>query len=66
MSVRPLLRLPSLRAEYMFVPLLERPMEGGGDGPPLLLGPTGNPFMLMFPLEPPEGGGEARLPRLLG
>lgn len=48
------------------MPLEERPTEGGGEGPPVLLGPPGKPFMLMLPLEPPELGGEARLPRLWG
>ena len=47
----------------MLVPLLDRAIEAGGDGPPVLLGPKGKPFMLMFPLEPPEFGGEARFPR---
>lgn len=51
---------------YMFVPLLERPIEGGGEGPPVLLVPAGKPLALMVPLEPPELGGEARFPRLFG
>lgn len=50
------------------MPLLERAMEAGGEGPPVLLGPgaLAKPLMLMLLLEPPEFGGEARLDRPLG
>jgi hypothetical protein len=46
----------------MLVPLLDRPIDGGGDGPPALREPGGNPFMA--PLDPPEFGGEMSWPRL--
>lgn len=46
------------------MPLLDRPTDGGGDGPPVFVGPGGKPFMLMVPWEPPEVGGETRFPRL--
>lgn len=56
-----MLRPLSLLA-YMLVPLLDRPTEGGGEGPPALRGPGGKlPFMA--PLEPPEFGGDTMLPR---
>lgn len=47
----------------MFVPLLDRAIEAGGDGPPVLLGPVGKPFMLIFPFGPAVTGEEATLRR---
>lgn len=41
--------------------MLDRPTEGGGEGPPALLGPGGNPPFI-GPFAPPEYGGEASWP----
>lgn len=41
--------------------MLDRPTEGGGEGPPALLGPGGKPPFI-GPFAPPEYGGEASWP----
>lgn len=51
-----------MRPLTLFAYVLERATDGGGEGPPTLLGPAGNPFMFPFPAA--ESGGEMR-PRLL-